>query len=70
MDASLFISRRLRFKGGIAMVCIAISYLVMIIAVAVSSGFRNEIRRGVSSLSGDIQLTPDAKCPLANSILL
>lgn len=58
MDASLFISRRLRFKGGIAMVCIAISYLVMIIAVAVSSGFRNEIRRGVSSLSGDIQLTP------------
>ena len=58
MDASLFISRRLRFKGGVAMVCIAISFLVMIIAVAVSSGFRNEIRRGLSSVSGDIQLTP------------
>ena len=58
MDASLFISRRLRFKGGIAMVCVAVSYLVMIIAVAVSSGFRNEIRNGLSSISGDIQLTP------------
>ena len=58
MDASLFISRRLRFKGGIAMVCVAVSFLVMIIAVSVSSGFRNEIRKGVSSISGDIQLTP------------
>ena len=67
MDASLFISRRLRFKDGIAMVCIAISYLVMIIAVAVSSGFRNEIRRGVSSLSGDIQLTPPNLNVLDNS---
>ena len=58
MDASLFISRRLRFKGGIAMISIAVSYLVMIIAVAVSSGFRDEIRTGLSSISGDIQLTP------------
>lgn len=58
MDASLFISRRLRFKGGIAMVCVAVSFLVMIIAVAVSSGFRNEIRNGLSSVSGDIQLAP------------
>jgi len=58
MDASLFISRRLRFKGRIAMTSIAVSYLVMIIAVAVSSGFRYEIRQGLSSISGDIQLTP------------
>jgi lipoprotein-releasing system permease protein len=58
MDASLFISRRLRFKGGIAMLSIAISYLVMIIAVSVSSGFRNEIREGLASISGDVQLTP------------
>ena len=67
MDASLFISRRLRFKGGVAMVCIAISFLVMIIAVAVSSGFRNEIRKGLSSLSGDIQLTPPNLNVLDNS---
>ena len=30
----------------------------MIIAVAVSSGFRNEIRDGISSVSGDIQILP------------
>ena len=40
------------------MVSIAISFLVMIIAVAVSSGFRNEIRDGISSVSGDIQILP------------
>ena len=39
------------------MVSIAVSFLVMIIAVSVSSGFRKEIRNGVSSISGDIQLT-------------
>ena len=58
MDASLFISGRLRFKGKIAITSIAISFLVMIIAVSVSSGFRHEIRRGISSVSGDIQLLP------------
>jgi lipoprotein-releasing system permease protein len=30
----------------------------MIIAVSVSSGFRREIRSGIASVSGDIQLTP------------
>lgn len=58
MDVSYFISKRLRFKGKIVMTSISVSFLVMIIAVAVSSGFREEIRRGLSSLSGDIQLAP------------
>lgn len=57
MDVSLFIARKLRFRGRIASVSIAVSFLIMIIAVAISSGFRHEIRNGVSSLSGDIQLT-------------
>ena len=58
MDASLFIASRLRFKGKIITAAIAISFLVMIIAVSVSSGFRNEIRSGISALTGDVQLTP------------
>ena len=57
MDASLFIGRRLRFKGKIVTVCVAVSFLVMIIAVSVSSGFRHEIRDGISSFAGDVQLT-------------
>ena len=40
------------------MASIAVSYLVMIIAVSVSSGFRREIRGGLSALSGDVRLTP------------
>ncbi len=58
MDASFFISRRLRFKGKIVMVSIAVSFLVMILAVSVSSGFRREIRSGLSVVSGDVQLVP------------
>ncbi|MBO7192132.1 MAG: ABC transporter permease [Bacteroidales bacterium] len=60
MDTSLFIASRLRFKGKIAMVCIAVSFLVMIVAVAISSGFRYELHSSLSEISGDILLsTPD-----------
>ena len=40
------------------MVSIAISFLVMILAVSISAGYRKEIREGVSSFSGDIVLGP------------
>lgn len=60
MNAARFISRRLRFEGKIAIISIAVSFLVMILAVAISSGFRRELRSGISAISGDIQLTnPD-----------
>lgn len=60
MNVSLFIAKRLNFKGKIAMVCIAVSFLVMIIAVSVASGYRKEIRDGISSVSGDVLITaPD-----------
>ncbi len=62
MDASFFIGRRLRFKGNIAMISIAVSFLVMIIAVSVSFGFRQEIRSSLSTVSGDIRIMP----PTAN----
>lgn len=64
MDASLFISRRLRFRGNIAVISIAISFLVMIIAVAVSSGFRHQLRSGIARISGDIQIVPPDMNPL------
>ena len=60
MDASFFIAGRLRVKGQIVMACIAVSFLVMIVAVSISSGYRNEIRSGLSELAGDVQITsPD-----------
>lgn len=58
MEATGFIARRLRFGGKIAMISIAISFLIMIISVAVSSGFREELRDGISDLTGDVQLVP------------
>ena len=39
-----------------AVIAIAISFLVIIIAVTVSAGFRREIRDGVSRMTGDIQM--------------
>ncbi len=60
MDASFFIARKLRFKGNIAMISIAVSSFVIMLSVSVSAGFRREIRNGLSALSGDIQLVPPA----------
>ncbi len=68
MDVSLFISKRLRFKGWISMVSIAVSYLVMIIAVSVSSGFRQEIRAGLADLSGDIRILPPSQSVLDEAL--
>lgn len=39
------------------MLAIAISFFVMIIAVAISSGFRHELRNGIALLSGEVSLT-------------
>lgn len=58
MGVTGFISGKLRFRGRLVIVSIALSFLVMIIAVSVSSGFRKEIRDAVSSVTGDVQLMP------------
>lgn len=57
MTAVRFISSKLAFKGNAAIISIAVSFVVMILAVAISSGFRREIRQGLSNISGDVRLT-------------
>ncbi|MBQ9659908.1 MAG: ABC transporter permease [Bacteroidales bacterium] len=57
MQAEGFIARRLHVKERMAVVAIAISFFVMIVAVAISGGFRREIRSGVSAVTGDVLLT-------------
>lgn len=58
MKASSFIAGKLHFSGTIVMASIAISFLIMIIAVSISSGFRHEVRNGIPFVSGDVQLVP------------
>ena len=57
MDVRFFIARRLSYKSRMVTAAIAVSFLVVIIAVAVSAGFRHEIRTGLSGINGDVQLT-------------
>lgn len=57
MNPRDFIARRLSFKGKMAVWATAISFLVIILSVAIAGGFRREIRNGVSSIAGDIRLT-------------
>ena len=57
MRAEGFIARRLRVKERMAIVAIAISFFVMIVAVAIAGGFREEIRSGVAAVTGDVLLT-------------
>jgi lipoprotein-releasing system permease protein len=56
--AERFISKKLKFQGNVAAVAIAVSFFVIIVAVAVSSGFRHEIREGVAAMTGDISISP------------
>ena len=58
MDASRFIARRIRFDSPVAVVSIAVSFLVMIMAVAISSGFRHTIRDGIADVTGDVGILP------------
>ncbi|MBR4774854.1 MAG: ABC transporter permease [Bacteroidales bacterium] len=60
MVAERFISRKLKFQGNLAAVAIAVSFFVIIVAVAVSGGFRTAVREGVSALSGDVRIEPYA----------
>ena len=65
MKAEQYIARHLRFKGKLALASIALSFFVMILAVAVSSGFRTRIRSAVADMSGDISVdaTSDLELP-------
>lgn len=58
MTNTFFIASRLRYKRRIVTISIAISYIIMIVAVAVSSGFRVEVRDALSQMGGDVQLCP------------
>ena len=60
MKVEGFIAGRLRFKGRMAVIAIAISFFIMIVAVAVSSGFSREVRTALSRISGDILITNSA----------
>lgn len=57
MNLRFFIAKRLSYKGRMVTAAVSISFLVVIIAVAVSAGFRHEIRKGFTQTTGDIQLT-------------
>ncbi len=58
MVAESFISHKIKFKGNTAAVATAVSFFVIIVAVAVSSGFRHTIREGITAMTGDIKITP------------
>jgi len=60
VDASTFISRRLRYNNGIAMTAIAISFLVILLAVSIAGGYRRVLRRGIADIAGDIRVTNPA----------
>lgn len=71
MNVPLFIARRLRYKGRVVTTAVAVSFFVVIVAVAVSAGFSHEIRGGISKMAGDVLLTSpdfnylDEKSPLS-----
>ena len=61
MRAERFIADKLRFKGRLAVVAISVSFFVMILSLAISAGFRTEIRKGISDISGDVLLNSNSE---------
>lgn len=57
MGAEGLIAGRLRIRGKMAVTAVAVSFFVMIVAVAISGGFRREIRNAVSAACGDVVLS-------------
>jgi len=57
LTAVSLISRRLSFKGRAAVASIAVSFIVIIIAICISDGFREEIHGSLVELAGDAQVT-------------
>ena len=58
MDVAFYLAGKMKFKGKLAMWSIALSFLIMIVSISVSSGFRTEIRTALSEASGDIHIEP------------
>ena len=65
MNAESFIASRLRFKGRLAAIAIAVSFFVMILSLAIAGGFRYEIRRGISEVAGDVTLSGSDNSPVS-----
>ena len=57
MKPERLIASRLHFGSGVAAVSIAVSFLVMIVAGAISAGFRSSLRDGVAAVVGDIRIS-------------
>lgn len=60
MTSAGFIAGKLKFKERLTVCATAISFIVIIIALAVSAGYRYEIRKNISELCGDVVLSPGA----------
>ncbi len=56
MNRTFFISRRLSARSGLATVSVALSVVVMLLALFISSGFRSSIQGAISAVSGDVSV--------------
>lgn len=62
MTAAGFIAGKLRFRGKVAVCATAVSFFVIIISLAISAGYRKEIRSALSEAHGDV-LVHSTTCP-------
>lgn len=58
MQQKAFISSRIRFNSRAASISIAVSFVVMILAIAIAGGFRSTVYGLLSQMTGDIIVSP------------
>ena len=68
MNAGRFIASGIKFKGNLTVIAIAVSFLVIIVSLSVSAGFRNEIRDSLGESYGDVLVPSSCSIPMLDSV--
>ena len=56
-DAARFLASGMRFRGRLCAAAVGVSFFIIIVALAVSGGFRKEISGALRQTGGDIVMT-------------
>ena len=68
MSAERFIASGIKFRGKLAVTATAVSFLLIIVSIAISAGFRTEIRASLSHAYGDITVPTSESLPFLDSL--
>ncbi len=68
MSGERFIASGIKFRGKLGVTATAVSFFLIIVSLAISAGFRSEIRASLSRTYGDVTVPTSESMPFLDSI--